>query len=98
MISKKNKFLIIDRENIKPDPFIHSQAESSYVLEIVAKGKENLTSGKYLVAESNGKDAADILIILVLHEISQLGKSSITLLTNDHFGRILQDILLSLGK
>lgn len=37
-----------------------------YCLEVVSKGRENLASGRYLVAESTGKDAADILIILAL--------------------------------
>lgn len=38
-----------------------------YVLEVVAKNQENLATGRFLVAESTGKDAADILIILALY-------------------------------
>jgi hypothetical protein len=38
-----------------------------YCLEIVSKNNENLPRGKYLAAESTGKDAADILIILAMY-------------------------------
>lgn len=50
------------------------------------------------MAESTGKDAADILSIIVVYDLCRLvGKSKVTLLTNDHFGRTLQPILESIG-
>lgn len=50
------------------------------------------------MAESTGKDAADILSIIVVYDLCKLvGRSKVTLITNDHFGRTLQPILESIG-
>ena len=50
------------------------------------------------MAESAGKDAADILIILVLFELSKIDpKMRLILATNDHYGKTLQPIYKSLG-
>ena len=69
-----------------------------YVLEVVAKNQENLATGRFLVAESSGKDAADILIILVLYELAKIDpKMRIVLVTNDHYGKTLQPIYKCLG-
>lgn len=57
-----------------------------------------MTAGKYLAAESSGKDAADILIIILLYEIGRIvPKAEVTLLTKDHFGKTLVPILGVLG-
>ena len=50
------------------------------------------------MAESTGKDAADIFTIIVVYDLCRLvNHSKVTLLTNDHFGRTLQPILESIG-
>ena len=50
------------------------------------------------MAESTGKDAADIFTIIVVYDLCRLvNQSKVTLLTNDHFGRTLQPILESIG-
>lgn len=86
--------MIIDRENIKTDSIGSAIERDLYSIEIVSKGRDNLASGKYLVAQSSGKDAADILIIIVLYEIGRvLGQVDVTLLTKDHFGKTLVPIL-----
>ena len=48
--------------NIAP---VNMGNNDTYVIEVVARPRENLALGKYLVAESEKKDAADILIIMV---------------------------------
>lgn len=40
-----------------------------YVIEVVAKHNTNIAKGKYLIAESQGKDASDILIIVALTKL-----------------------------
>jgi hypothetical protein len=46
----------------------HLQAyPDHYCIEIVSKNNENIAKNRYLIAESTGKDAADILIIIVLY-------------------------------
>jgi len=42
-----------------------------------------------MIADSNGKDAADIMIVIALYEISHFTKHPILLLTNDHYGNTL---------
>ena len=60
--------------------------------------RENLATGRYLVAESSGKDAADILILVVLIDLARtVGRAKITLITNDHFGKTMQPIFAALG-
>jgi hypothetical protein len=39
-----------------------------------------------MVAESKGRDAADILMVIVLTELSKMNMEELVLLTKDHFG------------
>lgn len=58
--------MIIDRENIKCEVVGEF---GMYVIEVVAKHNTNIAKGKYLIAESQGKDASDILIIVALTKL-----------------------------
>ena len=61
-------------------------------------GRENLPKGKYLVASSTGRDAADILIVMAIYDITKLyPNKEIILLTNDHFGVSMQEIFKERG-
>ena len=57
------------------------------------KGNKNLAKGKYMLAESQKKDAADILIVIVICEILRLTNADVILITGDHFGCVLQEII-----
>lgn len=72
-------------------------SQKNYIIEVVSKNSEHLAKGKYLVAESKGKDAADILIIITMFELGKLGIKDITLFTSDHYGETLKPIFASLG-
>lgn len=94
---KIRNVVVVDKENMVFNSNIFSSYEDLYTVEILSKNSENLAKGRHLVAESKGKDAADILIIIVLYELGKLNLNEITLLTNDHYGETLQPIFLNLG-
>lgn len=68
-----------------------------YFIEVVSMNSEHMAKSKYLLAESKGKDAADILTIIVLWELSRLKLDRLLLLTKDHYGETLKPIFASLG-
>ena len=57
------------------------------------KENKNLAKSPFLVAESAKKDSADILIQLLVYELIKETKYEIILVTNDHFGEVLYEIL-----
>ena len=61
-----------------------------YFLEVVSQHTEKNAKGRYLVAESKGRDAADILMVIVLTELSKMNMKETVLLTKDHFGETLR--------
>lgn len=60
---------------------------------MVNKDNKNLAKDMYIVAQSNRKDAADILIIILIYEICKHQTQKIMLITKDHFGITLQEII-----
>ena len=94
---KIRNVVVVDKENMVFNPNIFPSYEDLYTVEILSKNSQNLAKGRHLIAESKGKDAADILIIIVLYELGKLNLNEITLLTNDHYGETLQPIFLNLG-
>lgn len=94
---KIRNVVVIDKENMVFNSNIFSSYEDLYAVEILSKNSENIAKGRHLIAESKGKDAADILIIIVLYELGKLNLNEITLLTNDHYGETMQPIFSSLG-
>lgn len=94
---KIRNVVVVDKENMVFNANIFSSYEDLYTVEILSKNSQNLAKGRHLIAESKGKDAADILIIIVLYELGKLNLNEITLLTNDHYGETLQPIFLNLG-
>lgn len=48
-----------------------------------------------MLAESTGKDAADIMIIIALYEIGRVSRKPIVLMTNDHYGKTLEPMFKS---
>lgn len=57
------------------------------------KVNSNLAKGRYLAAKSTKKDAADILIIMSIYSILSLTSASVILITCDHFGEALSEVL-----
>lgn len=68
------------------------------MIEVVSQKNTNLVKGRYVVAKSNRKDAADILIVLMAKELFNIRKLTLTLVTEDHFGEAMQDICNSLQE
>jgi hypothetical protein len=68
-----------------------------YCVEVVSNNSETIAKSRYLLAESKGKDAADILTIIVIWELSKLKLDKIILLTKDHYGETLKPIFAALG-
>lgn len=66
-------------------------------MEVISLNGVKCFNGKYLIAESKGKDAADIMIVMAIYEISKLRDVEITLVTKDHFGKTLQPIFNEFG-
>lgn len=60
---------------------------------MVNKENKNLAKGPFLVADSKKKDASDTLISLLIYEAARQSVGRITLVTKDHFGTTLQEVL-----
>ena len=54
---------------------------------------KNLAKGKYLTAGSQKKDAADLLIVIITCEIMRCCDADVVLITGDHFGEVLQEVM-----
>lgn len=80
---------IIDRENAGS---YECTDDTKYVLEVISHRNSNLAKGRYLLAKSSGKDAADILTIFAVKELFNIRALSVRLVTNDHFGNTLKEI------
>lgn len=57
------------------------------------KVNRNLAKGKYIIAGSQKKDAADILIVFIICEILRVTNAEVVLITSDHFGGVLAEII-----
>jgi hypothetical protein len=89
---------LIDRENVGHITAIdYFFPPDVYCLEIVSMNSEHLAKSKYVRADSKGKDAADMLAVIVICEISHLKINEVLLITKDHFATTLKPILSSLG-
>ena len=93
----KNKFIMIDRENAGKYELSPEEENTFYVIEAVSMQNENLAKGKYVTANSKGKDAADLLTVLMLYEIGKIPDATTYLITNDHYGVTLKGIFEPLG-
>ena len=65
-------------------------------VDVVNRENKNLAKSPFLVADSTKKDAADILISLLIFEIAKQTQLQIILVTNDHFGSALRDIITNI--
>lgn len=54
------------------------------------KQNRNLAKSQYIIADSTRKDAADILMTVLIYEMVKCNTGRITLVTKDHFGITLQ--------
>ena len=64
---------------------------------MVSQKNANLAKGKHIIARSNRKDAADILIVFMVKELFNIRKLEIRLVTKDHFGETMKEICDYLG-
>jgi hypothetical protein len=83
---------IIDRENAGNYECFD---ERKYVIEVISHKNENLAKGRYLLAMSSSKDAADILMTFLIKDIFNIKPIAIKLVTNDHFGDTLKEVCQS---
>ena len=65
--------MIIDKENIGKLNFSDQIDKNTYCLSVVTTQTQNLARGRYIIANSIKKDAADTLIVLVIYAIAQTG-------------------------
>ena len=78
-------FILIDRENTKQTGSLSKeQSEGVYVLEVVSERSQTLPVGRYLVARSKAKDAADTLIMMLLYEAARRTDTQV-ILVEGHF-------------
>lgn len=82
-----------------PEKYLHdmfsSENQNYFYVDVVNKENKNLAKSPYLVAGSSKKDAADILISLLVYEIIKETNLKAILVTNDHFGSALGDIIMN---
>jgi len=96
-LSSAKNLVIIDRKHSTATDEVLKDREN-YVIEVVSKKHEGLPTGKYIVADSVAKDAADVLIIVLLCELARLTpKRNIWLVTQGQYAPTLQSIYSSLG-
>jgi hypothetical protein len=57
---------------------------------VISKANKNLAKNRFISANSNKKDAADCLIIILAWEALNKTHSEVIVLTNDHFGEVLK--------
>jgi hypothetical protein len=68
------------------------------VIEVISHKNSNLAKGRYILAQSTGKDAADLVTVMIITKLFSIRKMDIKLVTNDHFGGTLKDIYHSRGE
>lgn len=85
--------IIIDRENAGLVERPLEIDKNTVWIEVVNKDNKNLAKGMYLVANSNRKDSSDILITFLVYEMLKSEVESVTLVTGDHFGVTLQEVI-----
>ena len=54
----------------------------------------NLTKGRFIKARSTLTQSADIMIIWIIYKIAKLKDAYIELITLDHFGKTLEELVL----
>jgi hypothetical protein len=89
---------IIDRENAGQVNKPLLMNENTLWIEVVNKDNKNLAKGSYIVAESRRKDAADTIISFLIYEICKCKVGKIVLVTQDHFGTTLCEIIKNLYR
>ena len=57
---------------------------------MVNENNKNLAKGRFIAAASSKKDAADILISMIVYGILSQTDSQVYLVTKDHFGKVLE--------
>jgi hypothetical protein len=84
---------IIDRENAGQIEKSMGIDEDRLWIEVVNKDNRNLARGPFIVADSNRKDAADTVLTILIYEICKYKFGKILLVTKDHFGTTLHEII-----
>lgn len=62
------------------------------------KKNKNLAKGQFITADSTKRDAADIIMSVLIYEIAKTKNSRIILVTKDHFGTTLKDLINNIFK
>ena len=108
--NRYDKFIIVDKENQNRDlswVFNEKPNEKTFIMDVVSSPNQKLASGKYILANSQGKDSADILMVMIVYAIITSGyfrfcrkyqkqvKQKIILVSKDHFADTFKGILLN---
>ena len=67
------------------------------IIEVVSEKNHNLARGLHVLAHSSRKDAADIIIVMLLYEFTKDKDIEITLITRDSFSITLKELLSPFG-
>lgn len=93
-----SKIIVVDRENCGTFEKPASIEMSTVWIEVVNKKNKNLAKGQFIAADSTKRDAADIIMSILIYEIAKTFQSRIILVTKDHFGTTLKDLINNIFK